>query len=107
MKIEIDVHFLRTVIAGEKVIAISIFLWMMLLVLATVIYIANTAVMIMKGYNLWYDYLINICLLVGIFANVYIIYKRLTLGKTAKLLLEQYIRNAEEIARQKTEAKEG
>jgi hypothetical protein len=103
MKIEIDTHFLRTVIVGEKITAINIFLWMMLLVFVIIIYIANAAVMIMKGYNQWYDYCINIFMLISIIFNIRVIYRRLTLSKTTKLLLEQYIRNAEDMALQKHE----
>ncbi len=103
MKIEIDTHFLRTVIVGERVVIFNIFLWIIFLVILIITYVANTAVMIMKGYNQWYDYCINIFMLISIIFNIRVIYRRLTLSKTTKLLLEQYIRNAEDMALQKHE----
>lgn len=99
MKIEIDTNFLRQIVAGERTSVTSVLLSVLTLVTITVMYIANTSVIIIKGYNLWYDYVINLLILFGILSNTYVLYRKLTMQRLARVMLNQYIRNAEVLSK--------
>lgn len=99
MKIEIDTNFLRQIVAGERASVTSVLLSVLTLVTITVMYIANTSIMLIKGYNLWYDYVINLLILFGILSNIYVLYRELTMQRLARVMLNQYISNAENLKR--------
>lgn len=99
MKIEIDIDFLRQIVAGERATITSVFLSVIALIAVTVMFIANTAVILIKGYNLWYDYVINLLILFSILSNTYVLYRKLAMQKLTRLMLDRYISNAEMLKR--------